>query len=69
MGEHTFRPFVSVFDLNDETEFLKCCHYTNFQPLIGVDNMIKFNKWSEKDDQFWKENIEGKEYLPIYIPL
>jgi hypothetical protein len=26
---------VSKFNLDDETEFLDCCHYTNFQPLLA----------------------------------
>ena len=59
---------VSVFNLEDEDELLNCCHYTNFQPLLSTDNMIKSNKWSEADEEFWKENICGKEYLPLYIP-
>ena len=32
------------FDLEDEEELLKCCHYTNFQPLISTDNLLKYNK-------------------------
>ena len=30
---------VSKFNLKDEEELLKCCHYTNFQPLISTDNV------------------------------
>ena len=57
---------VSRFNLEDEEELLKCCHYTNFQPLISTDNMEKSNKWSEKEEEFWNLNICGKEYKEIY---
>ena len=57
---------VSRFNLEDEEELLKCCHYTNFQPLISTDNLEKSNKWSEKDEEFWNLNICGKEYKEIY---
>jgi hypothetical protein len=55
---------VSKFNLEDETELLDCCHYTNFQPLLIKDNLNKSNKWSETDELFWNANIEGKS---IYI--
>ena len=60
---------VSAFDLHDEDELLNCCHYTNFQPLLATDNLVKSNKWSDADEVFWKENICNKEYLPLYMPL
>ena len=60
---------VSAFNLEDEDELLNCCHYTNFQPLLATDNLVKSSKWSEADEAFWKENICGKEYLPLYIPV
>ena len=28
---------VSKFNLDDEDEFLNCCHYTNLQPLLSKD--------------------------------
>jgi hypothetical protein len=59
---------VSVFDLEIEEELLNCCHYTNFQPLLATDNLVKSNKWNDEDEVFWKENICGKEYIPLYIP-
>jgi exonuclease III len=59
---------VSAFDLAIEEELLNCCHYTNFQPLLATDNLIKSCKWSDEDELFWKENICGKEYFPLYIP-
>ena len=59
----------SKSDLENEEELLNCCHYTNFQPLLAEDNLEKYNKWSEADEVFWKENICGKEYLPLYIPV
>ena len=57
---------ISVFNLDDEEEFLDCCNYTNLQPLLSKDNLIKKNKWTDEDDVFWNDNIKGKEYLQIY---
>jgi hypothetical protein len=51
---------VSKFNLEDETELLDCCHYTNFQPLLIKDNLNKSNKWSETDELFWNANIRRK---------
>jgi len=59
---------VSAFDLENEEELLNCCHYTNFQPLLIEDNLRKSSKWNDEDELFWKENICGKEYLPLYMP-
>ena len=60
---------ISKFDLEDENELLKCCHYTNFQPLIVSDNLEKSNKWNDEDDKYWCENICGKEIKDLYIPV
>ena len=51
---------VSKFNLNDPDELLKCCHYTNFQPLLSADNLEKSNKWNDETELFWNENICGK---------
>ena len=59
---------VSVFNLENHDEFLDCCNYTNFQPLLANDNLVKSNKWNNEDELFWNENIKGKEYLQLYIP-
>jgi hypothetical protein len=59
---------ISAFDLEDEEDFLQCCHYTNFQPLFAIDNNRKNNTWTSIDEAFWRENICGKEYIPLYIP-
>ncbi len=32
---------ISSFDLNDEAELLKACHYTNLQPLWAEENIRK----------------------------
>lgn len=32
------------FNLLDENEVHKCCHYTNLQPLFVIDNLLKGNK-------------------------
>ena len=60
---------VSRFNLQNEDEFLDCCHYTNLQPLLAEDNLIKHNKWDDTKEAFWIANIKGKEYLQIYNPL
>ncbi len=31
---------VSRFNLQNEDEFLDCCHCTNLQPLLALDNLI-----------------------------
>ena len=54
---------ISKFNLDDEEEFLDCCHYTNLQPLLIQYNLSKNNKWTDEDNIFWNENIKGKEYL------
>ena len=41
---------VSKFNLNDPDELLKCCHYTNFQPLLSSDNLEKSNKWNDETE-------------------
>jgi hypothetical protein len=58
---------VSRFNLEDAEEFRKCCHYTNFQPLLAKANFEKGNKWNESDDLFWNENIIFKSFNQIYI--
>ena len=59
---------VSRFNLEDEEELLKCCHYSNFQPLISTDNLEKSNKWDEKDNNYWCENICNKQHKDLYFP-
>jgi len=54
--------------LDIEEEFLKCCHYTNLQPLSATDNFKKHNTWFETDEAFWNENIIYNTYSGIYIP-
>jgi hypothetical protein len=48
---------VSRFDLDDEDEFLKCCHFTNLQPLLAADNLRLCNTWTEENEVFWHEHI------------
>ena len=58
---------VSKFNLDDEDEFLYCCHYSNLQPLLIVDNLEKSNKWSDENNKYWLQNIKGKDYNEIYL--
>jgi len=37
---------LDSFDLTDRSQFLKACHYTNYQPLWASDNIRKGNKLS-----------------------
>jgi hypothetical protein len=60
---------INAFDLDDEEEFLKCCHYTNMQPLLSSDNLYKSCKWTDEDDMHWNNNIIYKEYFDAYIPV
>ena len=38
------RPMAS-FNLQEQEEQLKCCHYTNLQPLWAEENLRKGNKY------------------------
>jgi len=61
---------VSIFDLDDADEFLKCANYTNLQPLLSKDNMEKSNKWNDECEKYWNENIKDNEtYFDIYNPF
>ena len=60
---------VSRFDTNNMEQLKLCCHYTNLQPLLAVDNLCKSNKWSFLDEEYWKNNICGKETTKLYIPI
>ena len=48
---------VSKFNLHDEEEILRCCHFTNLQPLLSKDNLELNNKWSEENEIYWNEYI------------
>lgn len=59
---------ISVFNLENEEEFLECCNYTNLQPLLIKDNLEKSNKWNEEKEKYWKENIKNNnKYYEIYL--
>ena len=59
---------VSKFNLKNENEFLECCHYTNIQPLLIKDNLEKNNKWTDKNEKYWNDNIKGnKNFIEIYF--
>jgi hypothetical protein len=59
---------VSKFNLDNADEFLDCCHYSNIQPLLSETNLTKSSKWTEENNKYWLDNINGKEYNEIYIP-
>lgn len=59
---------VSVFNLDDEEEFLNCTNYTNLQPLLVTDNLQKSDKWTEKNEKYWNDNIKDNDnYVEIYM--
>jgi len=59
---------VSVFDLDNEDEFLSCCSYTNLQPLLASINLQKHDKWNDVSNDFWLTSIINNEHADIYIP-
>lgn len=48
---------VSKFDLSDPEEVYKCCHWSNLQPLLALDNSRKNNKWTNENENDWNKNI------------
>ena len=48
---------VSKFNLNNIEEVMQCCHWSNLQPLLSKDNLTKSNKWTDKNEIEWKNNI------------
>ena len=59
---------VNAFNLDNEDEFLDCCHYSNLQPLTVKANLEKSYNWNEDAELFWNNYIKEQEYLPIFIP-
>jgi hypothetical protein len=49
---------ISKFNLDDEDEFLQCCNYKNFQPLLAKDNLEKHNKFTKEDEEEWIKRME-----------
>jgi hypothetical protein len=48
---------ISKFNLEDEEELLKCCHWSNLQPLLIKDNRFKSNKWTDEDEIQWNKIV------------
>ena len=59
---------ISVFDLDNEDDFLNCCNYTNLQPLLAGINLQKHNKWNDVSNDYWLKHIINNEDADIYIP-
>lgn len=61
---------ISKFNLDTFDEFLSCCHYTNFQPLLAQKNVQKNSQWNNQDEKYWYENIRGHdEHINLYLPV
>ena len=59
---------ISKFNLDDPDEFLECVNYTNLQPLLIKDNLIKSNRWTDENEAYWVDNIKGNaEYNRVYL--
>lgn len=59
---------ISKFNLDTEDALYICCHYTNLQPLLKVDNLLKNNKWTHENEIFWNLNIKGNlDFVQVYI--
>jgi hypothetical protein len=58
---------VSKFNLDDHDEILKCCHYTNLQPLLAKDNLRKSNKFCDEWQEIWEAEIIYKETTKLYF--
>ena len=59
---------ISKFNLDNENALYICCHYTNLQPLLKVDNLSKNNKWTHENEIFWNLNIKGNnDFIQIYM--
>jgi len=59
---------ISVFDLNNQDEFIDCSNYTNLQPLIAEMNLKKSNRWNDVSNDFWLTSIINNEHADIYVP-
>ena len=46
---------VSRFNLDDHDEFLKCCHYTNMQPLTKAEHKKKTSEEAKERNRLKRE--------------
>ena len=49
---------LSKFDLTNEEQIKRCFHHSNVQVIPLLDNIRKFNKWTEEDEKQWSESIQ-----------
>ena len=67
MKKMTDEKTFDKFNLADEEELLKCCHFTNLQPLLVKDNLELNNKWTEENKLYRNEHIIYKpDFIEIY---
>ena len=58
---------ISLAKTKEEVEQLK--HFTNSQLIWKSLNQKKFNKWSDIDEKFWKEEIYlNPDHYNFYVP-
>ena len=62
-GEGVFHQY-----LTNELERMKCCHYTNYQPLWAHENLAKGCRHNENEFEYeWTENGWTKQEIPEII--
>ena len=49
---------LSKFDLTNEEQIKRCFNHSNVQVIPLLDNLKKFNKWTEEDEKQWSESIQ-----------
>ena len=52
-----------------EEEVRALHHYTNYQPLLWRDNLVKGTRWGAAHQEEWERRIYlHPEYVEVYLP-
>ena len=57
---------LSSFDLTNPEQLKEATHYTNIQPLLKKDNLIKRDKYQDHDLAVQRNNVYEYEYYKFY---
>ena len=60
---------IDKFDLEVPLEFVKCCNYSNLQPLLQSENRKKGFNWSEQQEQWWCEKVIDKSIVTPEVEI